>query len=425
MRRNYANKKVLALLLTLLLTLSLSGCDVTNQDSLLPNGGGDKNWENLQDEINQAVDGDTVDLTSYVWQIGDCPAIEIIVPEGLSFTLRGRQMYDIRNISFLFMGNNSIVIEDLVLTSWLDESELDRPPHSVLHFLKGDNHLELVGNSVISMISHMEKLGYGAAIGVPEGTSLTIEGSGNLTVNGGGGGGAGIGGGYKSSSGNITISSGNLVVYGGVAYAYQTSPAQQKGAAAIGGGYGADGGVTVINGGKIAAMGGLGGAGIGGGHSGAGGTVTFTGGFVEAYSDEGGAGIGGGYGGAGGSITIVAGKVEAYSNQTETVPAFYEEIPGPGPAIGDGYGGTGGTLAMSGGSLAALGYGRPSHPAISCTIQALPNNYSWSAGVLEELGTKSDMAFDSTELSFSNTSNYSYVRIESTTTVVERPATDN
>jgi len=403
--------KALTLLLSFFLSMSLFGCNNMVQSPLSDNNGGAKKWENLQTEVDQATDGDTIDLTSYVWQTSYSPAYEIIVPEGLSLKMLGRQMYDIRNISFLFMGSNSVVIEDLVLTNWLHESELGSPPLSVLHFLHGENYLELVGNSEITMLSSIDKLGCGAAIGVPEGVSLTIEGSGSISVYCGGGGGAGIGGGYKASSGSITISGGLLEVRGGVAYAYQTPPTQQKGSAAIGGGYGADGGVIIINGGKVAAKGGCGGAGIGGGYGGAGGAITINGGFVEAYSDEGGAGIGGGYGGAGGSITLVGGEVEAYSTQIDDSPFIYVEIPGPGPAIGDGYGGTGGSLSMSGGSLTAIGSGYPSHTAINCTIQLLPDWYTWRAGTLEALSTQSDWVLDSSESTFNNSKSFSFVQI--------------
>ncbi|MDR2956634.1 MAG: hypothetical protein LBU61_00440 [Coriobacteriales bacterium] len=397
------------LLLTLLSTPILVSCEQSSPEGNVQaqsafNIGGSKPWSTLQAEVDQAKDGDTIDLSSYVYPVPQGTSCNVTVPKGLSLKLQGRG-WVFEKVSFFFEGDNTVVIEDLGLTYNFDEPGSGEPPPSALYFQGGDNHLELVGNNSVFMNSREDMLGYGAAIGVPKGSSLLIDGDGSLKVNSGSGGGAGIGGGFNTASGKITISGGDITVFGGVANAYKGLSEQQKGAAAIGGGSGADGGEIIITGGRILARGNGGAAGIGGGFGGTGGIIQISGGYVESHADEGAAGIGGGLGGAGGIIRIDGGEVEAYS-------VVSGDSPGSGPAIGNGYGGTGGILAMSGGILIAIGSGLPCHTAIDCTIRSLPVQYHWRADALDDPDGQGIQESSYPDQAFVNSSNYSFVRIE-------------
>ena len=182
-----------------------------------------------------------------------------------------------------------------------------------------------------------------AGLKAPDGSKLTIGGSGNLEtavgVDGSGTGGAGIGGeggdgdsGDSCTGGDITITGGTITANGGVG-------------AGIGGGFYGSGGRITITGGTIDATGGNGGgAGIGGGAGGGGGIVAISGGTVTANGGFG-AGIGGGSGGGnGGSVTISGGTVKAYGSY------------GAGIGGGEGEnGGDGGTITISGGDVTAIG----------------------------------------------------------------------
>lgn len=133
----------------------------------------------------------------------------------------------------------------------------------------------------------------------PDGTTLTIDGSGTLNATGGSDGAAGIGSGMNASCGNITINGGTIIATGG------------PNGAGIGTGYtNAQGsgniscGIITITGGTVTAYGGENAAGIGTGQSRHGtqirrnecGGVNISGGMVTATGGENGAGIGSGYG---------------------------------------------------------------------------------------------------------------------------------
>ena len=144
-----------------------------------------------------------------------------------------------------------------------------------------------------------------AGLAVPDGTSLTIDGSGEMTassmdkkVDGNMvySCGAGIGGDYvNASSGDVSSSSGAVTINGGSVIA------SSSGGAGIGGGYASvtdgnassSGGAVTITGGSITATSSLG-AGIGGGFantingntSSSGGAVTITGGSIDATGGE-------------------------------------------------------------------------------------------------------------------------------------------
>ena len=175
-----------------------------------------------------------------------------------------------------------------------------------------------------------------AGLAVPDGTSLTIDGSGEMTTSSmdkkeGEGTvysrGAGIGGDYvNANNGDASSSSGAITINGGSVIAIGSE------GAGIGGGYAVNGGdatsssgAVIITGGSVTATSSLG-AGVGGGcvestggnASSSGGAVTITGGSITATSSLG-AGIGGGYvvtnkGNAtssGGAVTITGGSIDA------------------------------------------------------------------------------------------------------------------
>ena len=121
-------------------------------------------------------------------------------------------------------------------------------------------------------------------IKIESGKTLTLSGTGSLTVSSTGGGhGAGIGGWYNGTGGNLIINGGTIT-------------ASSNSGAGIGSSEDGSFGTITINGGTIVASS-AGGAGIGSGVNGSCGNITITGGNVTATStsgEEGGAGIGGG-----------------------------------------------------------------------------------------------------------------------------------
>ena len=217
------------------------------------------------------------------------------------------------------------------------------------------NRVTVNGNvKLVIMSGHTLTISYG--IHVPEGSSLTIYGSGTLrctlrqnqyisdrTI-----GQAAIGGNAGENAGKITIVGCSIVAEGG------------QFAAGIGGGRASDRGVggncgtVTILGGNVTATGTQGAAGIGGGRNGAGGTIVIKGGTVNAtggsyeynygygsYSDHG-AGIGGGSGKGVTSITIDGGTVNATGGNY-------------GAGIGSGSNASSGTIVINGGTVTAKG----------------------------------------------------------------------
>lgn len=177
---------------------------------------------------------------------------------------------------------------------------------------------------------------YGAAVAVPQGAALTIQGgpgrAGALTAFGGESS-AGIGGTSAGapnlSAGSITIQSGTVTARGG------------RLGAGIGGGWSAQAGTILISGGTVTATSGQAGAGIGGGQGNlVGGSITISGGTVTATGAGGAAGIGGGNVGPGITTTITGGTVTAAG-------VVY------GAGIGGGYLGNGSTVTLSGGQVTA------------------------------------------------------------------------
>ena len=146
-------------------------------------------------------------------------------------------------------------------------------------FCAGSATINLLGNNSVSNSD---------AICINAGT-LTIQGSGSLTAQGGDNR-PGIGGG--SSSANVVIKSGTITASGG------------EGAAGIGSYSNASFGTITIEGGNIQAWGGDNGAGIGSGMESSCGNITITGGMVTVWGGRDAAGIGSGFQSSCGNITI-------------------------------------------------------------------------------------------------------------------------
>lgn len=185
---------------------------------------------------------------------------------------------------------------------------------------------------------------YAAGLSVPAGAAVTISAisaSGALTAAGGKNS-AGIGG---SASGNVVYASGgNITILSGTVDARGGENAAGIGGASNGAGTG-KGESICISGGKVTATGGSDGAGIGGGRSsyGAGtgqnGKITIEGNaIVTATGGSHGAGIGGGYGANG---TGEGGKITLGGAANVTASSVYGAGIGSGETISDGVYGTG------------------------------------------------------------------------------------
>lgn len=194
---------------------------------------------------------------------------------------------------------------------------------------KGDVNIELDGSNTL-------RSGYfSKAAGLNKGNSGTLtindeNNNGKLEATGGYGG-AGIGGGYDSSTSDITITGGTITAKGSYS------------GAGIGGGNHGSGSNITISGGDVTAIGSVYASGIGGGSIGSGSDITISGGKVTAKGgDQGGAGIGGGFWASGSDITISGGEVEASGVDL-------------GAGIGGGNGGNGTDIEISGGKVTAKG----------------------------------------------------------------------
>lgn len=155
--------------------------------------------------------------------------------------------------------------------------------------------IECKGSATINLMGTNQVVGNyrDAGISVPEGKTLTIQGDGSLTAQGGQSA-AGIGSGFNGSCGNIIISGGTVSATGG------------GNGAGIGSGSGSDsscGNITIKGGTVSATCGGIG-AGIGSGSEASCGNITISGGTVSATGNKLAAGIGSGNKGKCGSITI-------------------------------------------------------------------------------------------------------------------------
>lgn len=192
----------------------------------------------------------------------------------------------------------------------------------------GDVNIELDGDNYLksSFASH--------AAGLNKGNSGTLtindeDNNGKLEATGGYGG-AGIGGGYDSSTSDITITGGTITARG------------SNSGAGIGGGNHGNGSNITISGGDVTAIGSVYASGIGGGLYGSGSDITISGGKVKATGGEAASGIGGGNQGHGRNIEISGGEVEASGGDL-------------GAGIGGGNGGNGTDIEISGGKVTAKG----------------------------------------------------------------------
>ncbi|MBO7576266.1 MAG: hypothetical protein J6T03_02235 [Bacteroidales bacterium] len=161
----------------------------------------------------------------------------------------------------------------------------------------GSATINLYGGFINNINSSSD--GYPGIQAGPSETTLTIQGTGSLNVQGGSNA-AGIGGGYGIYCGNISLMGGTISACGG-----------QNGAGIGSGIYGSCGNID-IHGDEITAQGGNGAAGIGSGEGGSCGNISIEGGSVTANGGYGAAGIGcGRYGGSCGNINIVGGNITA------------------------------------------------------------------------------------------------------------------
>ena len=199
-------------------------------------------WGDIQDAIDNANDGDVIDLSGLTTPENG-RICTFVVGDDKTITIKGDGTL-IESVAFVFGSNNNITIEDLNLKPAYNhvDNVTSEPGPSPLHFAGTDNTLTLSGSNIITGGGSNPIKGYGAAIGVPYGASLTIGGAGTLTAVGGRFG-AGIGGGSEGSGGNISIVGGTITSNG------------NYGAAGIGGGWTGDGGTVVITGGSVKAAG--------------------------------------------------------------------------------------------------------------------------------------------------------------------------
>lgn len=203
---------------------------------------------------------------------------------------------------------------------------------------EGDATLELADGTDNLVKPFMNQF---AAISVPSGKTLTIQGSGSLTADARSSSGAGIGGDALKYYGNIVITGAvNVTAYGGI------------GGAGIGGGAcdinnavtGSD--ITINTSGTVKAYGGDSAAGIGAGASRRDqdnrcGNILISKGTVEAIGGEYGAGIGTGYGSMGSSICGTITITDGVTSVTATKGA------NAGNCIGRGYSGPCGTVTVA------------------------------------------------------------------------------
>ncbi|MCL2339320.1 MAG: hypothetical protein FWC59_00230 [Actinomycetia bacterium] len=306
----------IALLLLLLaggLSLLLSACDGLQATTYVV-----KDWKDAQSTLDKAVSGDTMDFSA----LGTPDTTYTLnVPANLSLTLIGNPEVDFIGVSLDFAGSNTVTIQDLHITA------ADNQAPAALQFTGKGNQLLIAGDNSVRNAPAPAETGFGAAIGVAEGVTLVINGSGSLTAIGGSSA-AGIGGGAGSNSGNITINSGTITAQGG-----------ELGNA-------------------------TGGAGIGGGSNGVAATIIIRGGTINATAGDGAAGIGSGASAAGGNLEIAGGTISAVG----TV------------GIGGGAGGADANVTFSSGSLTAQGAGNNAGDAINGVFVKLPDAYQWWAG---------------------------------------------
>ena len=208
----------------------------------------------------------------------------------------------------------------------------------ITSILEDDNHkwpgITCLGDAIIVLAEGTTNSVKGGmnnpGIYVPQGHTLTLQGSGTLNATGGNSS-AGIGSGRSSSCGNITISGGNVTAIGG------------QYAAGIGSGRSSSCGTVTISDGTVTATGSQYAAGIGSGsYYSSCGNITINGGIVNATGGELAAGIGSGRASSCGNITISGGTITATGGYR-------------GAGIGSGWPSSCDNIAISGGTVTATG----------------------------------------------------------------------
>ena len=225
---------------------------------------------------------------------------------------------------------------------------------------EGDATILLSGTNSVTTSADRQ-----AAIFIPAGKTLTIQGSGSLTAESSGG--AGIGGGHHGACGNIIIESGTIVAQG------------EDNAAGIGSGEEGTCGDITISGGTVNAMGGNDAAGIGGGHYGACGDITICGGIVIATGGFNAAGIGSAGEGICGDITISGGTITATGGTWAAGIGSGNRKESKYGTISIGKGITSVTATSGGPEAAPIGKGAVDQGSGTVTIDGKDTN-TWTAG---------------------------------------------
>ena len=240
-------------------------------------------------EPSGAWNGDLANISASVLQ-ADCQTV--IVPDGttLTGTLSG-------NYKITIADGATVTLNNAIING---TNDLDKKWAALT--CNGNATIILKDGSTNTMKGFYK---YYPGIFVPSGSTLTIQGTGQLTAisageGAGAGAGAGIGGGYNiGDCGNIDIQGGNITATSGHAAGIGCGGAGKCGYISI------SGGTITATGGRNAA--GIGSCGEGNGSSDECGSITISGGTITATGGEGAAGIGSGYDSKCGVITITNG----------------------------------------------------------------------------------------------------------------------
>lgn len=240
-------------------------------------------------EPSGAWNGDLANISASVLQ-ADCQTV--IVPDGttLTGTLSG-------NYKITIADGATVTLNNAIING---TNDLDKKWAALT--CNGNATIILKDGSTNTMKGFYK---YYPGIFVPSGSTLTIQGTGQLTAisageGAGAGAGAGIGGGYNiGDCGNIDIQGGNITATSGHAAGIGCGGAGKCGYISI------SGGTITATGGRNAA--GIGSCGEGNGSSDECGSITISGGTITATGGEGAAGIGSGYDSKCGAITITNG----------------------------------------------------------------------------------------------------------------------
>lgn len=209
----------------------------------------------------------------------------LIVSDGVH-TITGASTNGTINIVSIGNGSN-ITIDSLTLMTTNSYLSPFVVSNSCTLTLSGKNTIECISNPNAQYVSGKGSQ-YTAAIEVPDGASLTIDGDGTLIAKAGICG-AGIGSrGKKENAGSITINSGYIYATGGGG---EKSGRNSGGGAGVGGGVGGGVASIFVNGGYLHATGGKNAQGVGGGWGNGieltNGTFRVTGGTVLAEGGDG------------------------------------------------------------------------------------------------------------------------------------------